>query len=141
MKIKKLYPSLLLTICTFNILQAQVNNTQPVVKIGGEVTHPLTLNAADLAKVKRVTATLKDRDGKDHTYTGVPMVDLLNLAGATMGSQLRGENLSKYMLAKCADGYEVIFSLAEVDTVFSDRLLIIADELDGKPLPAGRGPF
>jgi DMSO/TMAO reductase YedYZ molybdopterin-dependent catalytic subunit len=117
------------------------HGNEPFIKVRGEVTKGLTLSATDLSKMKRVTASLKDRDGKDHSYTGVPVPDILNLAGVTTGAQLRGENLAKYMIVKCADGYEVLFSLAELDTAFTDKGIILADESEGKPLPAGRGPF
>jgi DMSO/TMAO reductase YedYZ molybdopterin-dependent catalytic subunit len=90
--------------------------------------------------MKRSTATMKDRDGKDHVYTGVAIQDILGLAGVTTGDQLRGENLTKYVLAKCADGYEVLFSLAELDSTFTNRVVILADQLEGKPLPTGKGP-
>jgi hypothetical protein len=63
------------------------------------------------------------------------------MAGVTTGKQLRGKNLTKYMLVKCADGYEVLFSLAELDSSFTDRTVIIADESEGKPLPLEKGPF
>ena len=86
-------------------------------------------------------ATMKDRDGADHVYKGVAIQDLLELAGVTTGKQLRGENLGKYLLVKCADGYEVVFSLAELDSSFTNRVVILADELGGKSLPAGKGPF
>lgn len=111
------------------------------VKVTGEVIKPLKLSLTDLAGMKRTTVNLKDRDGKDHPYTGVPIGEILNLAGVTTGKQLRGENLTKYMMAKCADGYEVLFSLAELDSSFNDRTIILADQSEGKPLPAGKGPF
>lgn len=38
-----------------------------------------------------------------------------------MGKELRGENLSKYLLVKCADDYEVLFSLAELDSSFTNK--------------------
>ncbi|HXO78143.1 MAG TPA: hypothetical protein VN824_22970, partial [Puia sp.] len=37
--------------------------------------------------------------------------------------------------------YQVVFSLAELDSSFTDRVVILADQVDGKPLPAGTGPF
>lgn len=111
------------------------------VKVSGEVSKPLDLSAAEFSKLKRSSATLKDKDGKDYVYTGVAVQDLLGLAGVSTGSQLRGENLTKYVMAKCADGYEVLFSLAELDSTFSNRVVILADELEGKPLPVNRGPF
>ena len=45
------------------------------------------------------------------------------------------------MIAKCADGYEVLFSLAELDSTFTDRTVILADQWEGGSLPAGKGPF
>lgn len=123
------------------VFGAQAQKDSSFVKVSGEVMKPLKLSAGDLAGMKRVTVTLKDRDGKDHPYTGVPVGEILNLAGVTTGRQLRGENLTKYMMAKCADGYEVLFSLAELDSSFNDRTIILADQAEGKPLPAGKGPF
>lgn len=115
--------------------------TSPAVKISGEVTKPLTLSVDDLAKMKRSTAVLTDRDGKPHSYQGVALQELLEQAGVTMGKQLRGEQLTKYLMVKCADGYEVLFSLAELDSSFTDRVVILADKLENNSLPDGKGPF
>ena len=132
----------LLLICLFSMYShAQEKASGPFIKISGELAKPLSLSAADLAKMKHTTATLKDRDGNEHLYKGVAIQDILELSGVTTGKQLRGENLSKYLLVKCADGYELVFSLAELDSGFTDRVVILADELEGKPLPAGKGPF
>jgi hypothetical protein len=67
--------------------------------------------------------------------------DVLGQAGVTLGKQLRGENMSKYLLVKSGDGYEVLFSLPELDSSFSDKTVFLADQLNGQPLPAGKGPF
>jgi len=111
------------------------------VKVSGEVTTPLTLTAADLTAMPRTTATAKDKQGVAHTFTGVAIADILNKAGVTTGRQLKGENLAKYLLVTCADNYQVVFSLAELDSSFTDRVVILADQVEGKPLPAGMGPF
>lgn len=132
-----LFLLLLVSFCT----NAQDNTAKPSIKISGEVTKPLSLSATEFAKMKHTTATIKDRDGNDHLYKGVPIQDILDRSGVTTGKQLRGENLSKYLLVRCADGYELVFSLAELDSSFTDRVVILADELEGKPLPAGKGPF
>lgn len=86
-------------------------------------------------------ATMKDRDGQTYTYSGVPLAAILKQAGVTTGKQLHGENLPKYLIAKAADGYQVLFSLAEPDSGFTDRVVILADKIEGKPLPTGKGPF
>jgi len=111
------------------------------VKVTGEVITPLTLTAADLTAMPRTTAIAKDKQGVPHTFSGVAIADILNKAGVTTGRQLKGENLAKYLLVTCADNYQVVFSLAELDSSFTDRVVILADEMEGKPLPAGTGPF
>jgi len=127
--------------CCPLISVSQVTTQQPIVKVEGEVTIPLNLSLADIAAMKHVEVSMKDRDGKNYNYSGVPISDILARAGATMGKDLRGENLVKYLVAKAQDGYEVIFSLAELDPDFTDRLVILADQLNGKPIPDGKGPF
>ncbi|MFN8348146.1 MAG: molybdopterin-dependent oxidoreductase [Spirosomataceae bacterium] len=119
----------------FQLLWAQT------VSVTGEVKTPLTLTAADLRSLERAEVTAKDRDGKEHRYTGVSLVTVLRKAGVTLGGELRGENLSKYVIAKAGDGYEVLFSLAEVDSDFSGRTVLVADSVDGAPLAQGVGPF
>lgn len=111
------------------------------ISVTGEVKTPLTLTASDLQALERTEVTAKDRDGKEHRYAGVPLTAILRKAGVTLGGELRGENLSKYIIAKAGDGYEVLFSLAEVDMDFSGRIILVADSVDGAPLPQGVGPF
>ena len=130
---------LVLALCLFTrSTHAQV---EPSVKVSGEVLHPLTLTASVLTKMKRTTASAKDRQGVLHSFSGVALADIFDSAGVTTGRQLRGENLAKYLLVTCADGYQVVFSLAELDSSFTDRVVILADQMEGKPLPAGVGPF
>jgi DMSO/TMAO reductase YedYZ molybdopterin-dependent catalytic subunit len=111
------------------------------IHVSGEVTKQLDLTKEDLAKMKRTTVTAKDKDGRDHIYKGVAVADILHLAGVTTGAQLRGASLSKYLLVTCADGYAVVFSLAELDESFTDKVVILADESDGKLLPVDKGPW
>jgi DMSO/TMAO reductase YedYZ molybdopterin-dependent catalytic subunit len=109
--------------------------------ISGEVTTPLTLKREDLAIYKPVIQKVKDRDGKEHGFKGVALIEILEKAGVTTGAKLRGENLAKLVLIKAADGYEVVYSLPELDPEFTDQVVMIAIEKDDKPLPAGEGPF
>lgn len=111
------------------------------VKIGGEVTTPLDLKLIDLQQFEQTKVTRKDRDGKDHVYTGVVLATILQKAGVTLGKELKGENLTKYISVEASDGYQVIFALAELDKDFTDRQIILADMIDGQPLPTGDGSF
>jgi hypothetical protein len=111
------------------------------VSIGGEVTTPLELKLADLATFKQVSHKVKDRDGKEHEFSGVALIEILEKAGVTTGSKLRGENLAKYLLISAADGYEVVYALAEIDPEFTDQVIILATAKDGQPLARAEGPF
>ncbi|WP_254086179.1 molybdopterin-dependent oxidoreductase [Dawidia cretensis] len=129
--------ALFLIVFTFTV-HAQ---TAATLKVEGEVQTPLTLTIKDLATFKNTPIKAKDRDGKEHSYTGVALHEVLQQAGVTLGGQLRGENLAKYIRIKATDGYEVVYSLAEVDPEFTDKVVVLAYEVDGKPLPIGEGPF
>jgi DMSO/TMAO reductase YedYZ molybdopterin-dependent catalytic subunit len=93
---KKIFLIIALVFLSFSPLLTIAQSQQATVKITGEVTTPLTINNEDLQKFNQTTVVRKDRDGKDHTYSGVLLADLLQKAGVTMGSELKGENLTKY---------------------------------------------
>ncbi|WP_234734149.1 molybdopterin-dependent oxidoreductase [Tellurirhabdus bombi] len=114
---------------------------QPALAVTGEVAKPLTLAAEAIRGLPHSEITAKDRDGKEHRYKGVPLVDILRLAGVSLGGDLRGENLAKYVLVKASDGYEVLFALPEIDPDFTVRTILLADAADGAPLPQGVGPY
>ncbi|MBC8152205.1 MAG: molybdopterin-dependent oxidoreductase, partial [Bacteroidetes bacterium] len=114
---------------------------QTVLTLTGEVTKPLTLQATDLSSMPHTEVTATDRDGKEHRYAGVPLVELLKRAGATLGAELRGQNLMKYVVVRAIDGYEVVFALPELDPDYTTRTILLVDQTDGAPLPAGTGPY
>lgn len=114
---------------------------EQTLSVTGEVATPLTLTRQDLAAYKPVTAQVKDRDNKLHEFKGVALFEVLEKAGVTTGSKLRGENLAKYLLIGAADGYEVVYSLPEIDPEFTDQMVLLAFEKDGRPLPTGEGTF
>ncbi|MGA0556352.1 molybdopterin-dependent oxidoreductase [Larkinella sp. VNQ87] len=109
--------------------------------ISGEVTKPLVIQSAELKAMPHTEVTGQDRDGKEHRYSGVPLAHLLKQAGVTLGGELRGENLMKYVVVKAADGYEALYALPELDPEFTTRTIVLADSVDGTPLPAGVGPY
>lgn len=111
------------------------------IRVSGEVLTPLTLTKEDLVNYKPVTHKAKDRDGKEHEYKGVALVEVLEKAEVTLGGKLRGENLIKAVLVQAADGYEVVYSLPELDPEFTNNVVLLVVEKDGAPLATGEGPF
>jgi hypothetical protein len=112
-----------------------------VLSVQGDLAAPLSLTADDLAKMPREMATVPAPDGSKIVYEGVTLLALLQKAGAPFGKQLRGKVLSSYVLAKAQDGYQVIFTLGELDPDFGNETILVADKRDGKPLPDKQGPF
>jgi hypothetical protein len=102
------------------------------------VDHVVT--AAELARLPRID-TLVAAHNVEGRYSGVSLIDLLTIVRAPVGDSLRGPALATYVLLQAADGYRVVFSLAEFDRGFSDRVAIVADQKDGKPLAAAEGPY
>ncbi|PJJ80182.1 molybdopterin-dependent oxidoreductase [Mucilaginibacter auburnensis] len=111
------------------------------IKITGEVTTPLDVDKATFQKFTQVSVKYKDKNGKEHTYTGVSLYDILQKAGVTLGPTLRGQNLTKYVLAEAIDGYHVVFALVELDKEFTDKQIILADKVDGAALPTTEGSY
>ncbi len=109
------------------------------LSVGGEVTHPLKLTAADLAKLPRRTVRATDHDRKEATFEGVELGEVLRLAGVEFGERLRGKSLALFLVAEAADEYRAVFALPELDRAFTNRVVLLADRRDGKPLAATRG--
>jgi hypothetical protein len=81
------------------------------------------------------------REGPAAVYEGVLVAELLRRAGAALGAELRGNALATYVLARAADGYQVVFSIGELDPALTANEIIVADTVDGAPLPDTQGPF
>lgn len=109
--------------------------------VSGDVAKPLTLTADALKAMLHTDVTGNDHDGKEHRYTGIPLIDLLKQAGATTGAELRGKNLAKYVVIRASDGYQAVFALPELDPDFATRTILLADGVDGAPLTAATGPY
>jgi DMSO/TMAO reductase YedYZ molybdopterin-dependent catalytic subunit len=121
---------------------AQTTPPGPQLKIGGAVSTPLTLTAADLRKMPRTTLHVTNsHENKSETYEGVLLEELLRSAGVSHGEQLRGKMMTAYVIAEAEDGYKVVFSLAELDSGMTDSEILVADTVDGAPIDAKRGPF
>jgi DMSO/TMAO reductase YedYZ molybdopterin-dependent catalytic subunit len=112
-----------------------------LLTVGGKVEHTLLLTRADLDKFTRQTLRAKGRDGKEHTYEGVAVADILQRVGVKFGEALHQEAVATYVLAEAADGYQAVFALPEFDSSSIDRLILIADRQDGSPLSAASGPL
>lgn len=101
---------------------------------------PINIAATDFAKLPRHAAVLNDH-GKQISYEGVLLHDLLAQNGVDFAKGLHGKQLSSYVAALASDGYQVVYALAEFDPTVVDSGIIVADKREGQPLGASEGPL
>ena len=129
---------LVLALLGAGLLAAQ--DTQPSIQVTGAVKQALTLSAEDLAKMPRASVRTTS-NGMETVYEGVWLHEVLKKAGVPLGSELRGKALAAFVLAEAQDGYQVVFSLGELDPAFIDNEILLADTANGKPLFGAQGRF
>ena len=112
----------------------------PTVQVTGAVKQTLALTADDLAKMPRASVKTTN-NGIETVYQGVWLHEVLKLAGVPQGEALRGKALTSYVLAEAQDGYQVLFSLGELDPAFIDNEFLLADTVNGRPLFGAQGRF
>jgi DMSO/TMAO reductase YedYZ molybdopterin-dependent catalytic subunit len=121
------------------------SQTPPVagaaLRITGKVDKPLVMSEADLEALPHTSLAVINEKGEHVRYDGVPVIDLLRQAEVPLGKQLKGPQMRLYVIVEAADGYQAVFALPEFDPEFTDRVSIMADRRDGKPLTPPEGPF
>jgi hypothetical protein len=116
-------------------------NAATLLQVAGDISQPLNLTSEEFAKLPRQTVRAKAHDGKKSQFEGVSLIDVLAKAGVPTGKDLRGPAMSMYVVAEASDGYRATFALAELDSAFTDRVILLADRRDGKVLSAREGPL
>ncbi len=95
--------------------------------------------AATLAALPHTTLTVYNEHAKaSQTYSGVVLINLLKPLGVP--DKPHGKELRFYLVAEGVDGYQVVYSVAEVTPDVHDGTVIVADTQDGKPI-ADDGPL
>jgi hypothetical protein len=102
----------------------------------------VTCSASELKSLPHITLNVKNvHTDAQETYSGVRVADLLAKLGASLEKEMQGKAMANYVLAVGSDGYKVIFLIAEIDPDFHPGEIIVADEMNGKPLDSNSGPF
>lgn len=146
MTICKILCTLIVTFCAAVPALAQAGQSEPPVakislRVTGEVERQLTLGAEELAKLPRRSVRAKEHSGKEAEFEGSPLVEILMLAGVKFGEGLRGKNLELYLVVEAADGYRAVFALPELDPAYTDKIILLANKRDSKPMDAKEGPL
>jgi hypothetical protein len=121
---------------------AAASDTQMITPSAPPVVLPrLIITANLLAGLPCRTVTVPAENGESARYSGVDLDVLLAKNGAPLGPALRGAAAADYALVTATDEYRAVFALAELDAGLTDKVIILADERDGKPLGPKYGPF
>lgn len=100
----------------------------------------VTVDEALLAGLPPVEANITVH-GKALACSGPTLLSLLARLGLPQGENLRGAALSQVVVVRARDGYEVAFSLGELDLTLGAQPAIVATRCNGAALEAGDGPF
>jgi hypothetical protein len=107
-----------------------------------QVAVDLNLTPEYLNNIERSTIELPAKnDSATRKYEGVSLWRILDKAGLSSGKMKPKEIVKRYLVAQGADGFKVVFSLAELDTAFTHKEVLLADKVNGKELAADRGPY
>ena len=124
---------------------AQAPPATTTLTVSGNVAQPLTLSIDDLKRYPAHRFEYSLRGGMPGAaaseparhYTGCLLRDVLNAAKPTEG---RPRDLRKsYVLASASDGYEVVFSWAELFVSPTGDAVFVVYERDGAPLADDEG--
>lgn len=140
----RIFISTVLLVISFAITAAAQTaaKSESVLRVEVENGQTLDLKAADLAKFTRRQIKAKAHDGKESVYSGYNLSDILLSAAAKIGTgEMRGKELAAYLLVEAADGYKATFAIAEIAPEFTDKVVLLADTRDGKPLDTKDGAW
>lgn len=79
--------------------------------------------------------------GQTHTFAGWDVLAVLEKAGLSPVRGLRGALLRRVVRIEAADGYGVVYAMAELDPEIGARRVLLADRQDGAALPESDGPL
>jgi hypothetical protein len=97
------------------------------VLVSGQVADPGIYNLSTTTPVttESVTYTAAGVPVSD-IYTGTTLWNLLADAGGVTTTTAKNDILSKYVIAPGSDGYQAVFSLGEIDSMFGHQPVLVA---------------
>jgi hypothetical protein len=97
--------------------------------VSGDVAAPKTFDLAQLEALPTRTQTDTFKSGSTtvtDTYMGVSLWTLLMSVGIVTDATVKNDILDKYVVATGSDGYQVAFSLGEIDPAFGNQQDLVA---------------
>jgi|GEM_PF-56241 len=114
----------------------------PSFVLDGLVATPMTFDYDALAALPSVDETVSFIAGggmETHTYRGVRLYDLLQLAGPQNDPSRKNDLIRFYVHVTGADGYTAVLAWGEFDPFLEGKDVLVAYPDNGQPLPPGSG--
>lgn len=111
----------------------------PFITVQGPAAKAVLLTSPEWQKLPRVEIEATDNSGRKAMYSGVAASTLLVNVDTVLGEQLRGEWWGAFVTVDARDDHQAVLAIPEFDAEFTDRVIILAGEIDGKPLNATTG--
>lgn len=99
----------------------------------------VVLTGKDLADLPRLQVSVEGKAGPD-LYEGPALAHIMRAAGLPVGMRAHGPPMRGYLVIRGADGYAAVLSAVEADKDLHGDAAILADTLNGGPLPEREGP-
>jgi len=128
-----------LVACAPLVAQAQTAAAPAAIELTGGATSPIALTPELLAGLPQIEQDVTFQTSKGPSsgrYKGVLLWEVLKANKALEGLQRNGE-LQKTFLVTAKDDYKIAFSVGEIHPDFGNTPLMIATEVDGKPIEGG----
>jgi len=126
---------------------ADPGSATTTIEIAGALPQKGKISLADLKKLAATKAVWKSH-GEEHEVTGVGLDKVLAKFGFEPGAmgkdvpkQEKRRGWRKVVVATAHDGYAAVLSCAEIFEDMGATRALVVWEVDGKPLPADRGPL
>ena len=129
---------------------AHAENAKPaavLIEVRGDLPKPGPLRLAELEALAPATFTWTAH-GQSHTVLGVPLATVLRHFGwepgvmsKTLAPAEKRVGYKRVVVATAPDGFQAVFSAAEIAPAMGKTQAIVAWMLDGKPLVPAQGPL
>ena len=121
-------------------LAQDASSTVPTIELSSE-SGTWRVTAATLASLPRFeqkVAFQTSRGTVESSFEGVLLWDVLKSAGAFREAGDHPE-LRKIFVVTGRDGYSIAFSMGEINPLFGNKAIMLAERADGQPLPPRDG--
>ena len=121
--------------------------TPPVLEVRGDLPKPGPLRLTELTAMTPATFTWVAH-GQSHTVLGVPLATVLRhfgwepgVMGKTIPAAEKRVGYKRVIVATAPDGFQAVFSAAELAPAMGKTQAVVVWMVDGKPLPPSEGPL